>query len=88
MDEESEQNSRPSKEADYLVVGRDHVEKLGPYLMQKNLKGAVIEIQGRQDNGSEDRTGNQEDHDMEPWQQYFRRLFPKHFNRTGKIEIS
>ena len=60
--------------------------KLGLQLMQADPRGAVMNIQGTDDSSCEnEQVGESEDEQMEPWQQYFSKLFPKLFTRIGKI---
>ena len=45
----------------------------------------VMSINGVENAGGSEQTGEPEDQDMDPWQQYFSKFFPKLFTRTGKI---
>ena len=68
------------------IVGRDMMGKLGLQLMQADPRGAVMNIQGADDSSCEkEQVGESEDEQMDPWQQYFSKLFPKFFTRIGKI---
>ena len=70
------------------IVGRDLMGKLGLQLMQADPRGAVINIQGTTDSTCEkEQAGKSEEEQMDPWQQYFSKLFPKLFTRIGKIRI-
>ena len=68
------------------IVGRDLMGKLGLQLMQADPRGEVMNIQGTEDSSSEKgHVGESEDEQMDQWQLYFSKLFPKLFTRVGKI---
>ena len=68
------------------IVGRDLIGKLGLQLMQADPRGEVMNIQGTEDSSCEKgHVGESEDEQMDQWQLYFSKLFPKFFTRVGKI---
>ena len=67
-------------------VGRDLNGKLGLQLMQADPREEVMNIQGTEDSSCEkEHVGESEDEQMDQWQLYFSKLFPKLFTRIGKI---
>ena len=67
-------------------VGRDLMGKLGLQLMQADPRGAVMNIQGTEDSSCEkEHVGESEEEQMDQWQLYFSKLFPKLFTRICKI---
>ena len=68
------------------IVGRYLMGKLGLQLMQANLRGEAMNIQGTEDSSCEKgHVGESEDEQMDQWQLYFSKLIPKLFTRVGKI---
>ena len=66
---------------------RPHREA-GPTIHASKSNGSVMSIHGVENAGGSKQTGEPEDQDMYPCQQYFSKLFPKLFTRTGKIRNS
>ena len=68
------------------IAGRDLMGKLGLQLMQADPRGAVMNIRGMENNTCEkERAEEPENEQMDPWQQYFSKLFPILFTRIGKM---
>ena len=67
------------------IVGRDLMGKLGLQLMQADPRGEVMNIQGTEDNSCNEGHDEPEDEQMDQWQLYFSKLFPKLFTRVGKL---
>ena len=68
------------------IVGRDLMGKLGLQLMQADPRREVMNIQGTEDSSCEqEHVGESEDEQMDQWQLYFSKLFPKLLTRIGKI---
>ena len=61
------------------IVGRDLMGKLGLQLMQADPRGEVMNIQGTEDNSCNEGHDEPEDEQMDQWQLYFSKLFPKLF---------
>ena len=59
------------------IVGRELMGKLGLQLMQANPRGEAMSIQGNESASGNEQAGEPEEQDMDPWQQYFNKLFPK-----------
>ena len=71
------------------IVGRNLMGKLGLQLMQADPRRAVMNIQGTDDSSCEkEQIGESEDEQMDPWQQYFSKLFPKILLGSGKLETT
>ena len=67
------------------IVGRDLMGKLGLQLMQADPRGDVMNIQGAEDISCKEGHDEPEEEQMDQWQSYFSKLFPKLFTRVGKI---
>ena len=67
------------------ILGRDLMGKLGLQLMQADPRGEVMNIQGTEANSCNEGHDEPEDKQMDQWQLYFNKLFPKLFTRVGKI---
>ena len=59
------------------IVGRDLMGKLGLQLMQADPRGEVMNIQGTEDNSCNEGHDEPEDEQMDEWQLYFSKQFPK-----------
>ena len=67
------------------IVGRDLMGNLGLQLMQADPRGEVMNIQGTEENSCEEGHNESEDEQMDQWQLYFSKLFPKLLLESEKL---